>query len=48
MTLKKQNLIVSKKYYPELDEGKHYRARIGFILMSTELASESNFFKMAP
>lgn len=48
MTLKNKNLIVSKKYYPELDEGKHYRARIGFILMSTDLASESDFFKMVP
>ena len=48
MILKNKNLIVSKKYYPELDEGKHYRARIGFILMSTDLASESDFFEMAP
>lgn len=33
---------------PELDAGKHYRARLGFILMSTDLAAESDFFAMAP
>ena len=48
MISKNKYLIVSKKYYPELDDGEHYRARIGFILMSTDLASESDFFKMAP
>ena len=40
--------IISRKHFPELDEGKHFRARIGFILMSTDLASESDFFEMAP
>ena len=33
---------------PELDNGKHHRARLGFILMSTDLAAESDFFAMAP
>jgi maleate isomerase len=31
-----------------LDRGKHHRARLGFILMSTDLAAESDFFAMAP
>lgn len=33
---------------PELDAGQHWRARLGFILMSTDLAAESDFFTMAP
>ena len=33
---------------PELDQGKHHRARLGFILMSTDLAAEADFFAMAP
>ncbi len=45
---KSKNFIMSKNYLPEMDKGKHYRARIGFILMSTDLASESDFFEMAP
>lgn len=32
----------------ELDEGRHDRARLGFILMSTDLAAESDFFDMVP
>ena len=32
----------------ELDEGRHFRARLGFILMSTDLAAESDFFDMVP
>ena len=32
----------------ELDDGKHWRARLGFILMSTDLAAESDFFDMVP
>ena len=43
-----KNFVMSKNYLPEMDEGKHYRARLGFILMSTDLASESDFFEMAP
>ena len=43
-----KNFVMSKNYLPEMDEGKHYRARLGFILMSTDLASESDFFNMAP
>lgn len=40
--------ITSKKRNVEFDEGKHFRAKIGFILMSTDLAGESDFFNMAP
>ena len=40
--------IISKKRIPEMDQGKHWRAKIGFILMSTDLAAESDFFEMAP
>lgn len=38
----------SKKWFPELDAGRHHRAQLGFILMSTDLASEQDFFDMAP
>lgn len=40
--------VISKPREPELDAGKHYRARLGFILMSTDLAAESDFFAMVP
>ena len=40
--------VVSKKRRPQIDEGKHWRAKLGFILMSTDLAAESDFFAMAP
>ena len=40
--------VTSKPREPELDAGKHHRARLGFILMSTDLAAESDFFAMAP
>jgi len=40
--------VISKPRRPELDAGKHYRARLGFILMSTDLAAESDFFAMVP
>ena len=32
----------------EFDGGRHHRARLGFILMSTDLAAEADFFDMAP
>ena len=32
--------VRSKPWHPELDAGKHWRARLGFILMSTDLAAE--------
>ena len=40
--------VQSKSWQPVIDQGKHYRARLGFILMSTDLAAESDFFAMAP
>jgi maleate isomerase len=35
--------IKSKSRNPDLDEGRHARAKLGFILMSTDLAAESDF-----
>jgi len=40
--------IKSKNRNPILDKGRHSRARLGFILMSTDLAAESDFFDIAP
>ncbi len=40
--------IKSKLRSPEMDAGRHSRARLGFILMSTDLAAEADFFDMAP
>jgi maleate isomerase len=40
--------VVSKKRRPQIDEGKHWQAKLGFILMSTDLAAESDFFAMVP
>ena len=41
-------IIKSKERKPLLDQGRHSRARLGFILMSTDLAAESDFFDIAP
>jgi maleate isomerase len=40
--------VRSQPRQPELDQGKHWRAKLGFILMSTDLAAESDFFAMVP
>ena len=40
--------VRSKSWNPELGSGRHHRARLGFILMSTDLAAEADFFDMAP
>ena len=40
--------VVSRDWKPVLDQGRHHRARLGFILMSTDLAAEADFFDMAP
>ena len=40
--------VQSKAWQPLLDGGRHHRARLGFILMSTDLAAEADFFDMAP
>lgn len=42
------SMVTSLHRTPELDQGKHYRAKLGFILMSTDLAAESDFFAMVP
>jgi len=41
-------IITSKPHSPELDGGRHHRAKLGFILMSTDLAGEADFMDMAP
>lgn len=41
-------IITSAPREPELDGGRHNRARLGFILMSTDLAAEADFNDMAP
>ena len=41
-------LIISKVRKPTFDKGRHPRARLGFILMSTDLAAESDFFDISP
>ena len=40
--------VRSEPRTPELDAGQHWRAKLGFILMSTDLAAESDFFSMVP
>ncbi|MEM7056461.1 MAG: arylmalonate decarboxylase [Pseudomonadota bacterium] len=40
--------VVSAKWQPEMDAGRHHRARLGFILMSTDPAAEADFADMAP
>ena len=40
--------IQSKPRDVEFDAGRHHRAKLGFILMSTDLAAEADFFDMAP
>lgn len=40
--------VASKDWAPVLDGGRHHRARLGFILMSTDLAAEADFFDMVP
>ena len=40
--------IISRLRTPSFDKGRHSRARLGFILMSTDLAAESDFFDISP
>ena len=40
--------IQSSKRTVQFDEGRHHRAKLGFILMSTDLAAEADFHDMAP
>ena len=41
-------VVNSKIRKVELNKGKHHRAKLGFILMSTDLAAESDFMDMVP
>ena len=45
---KSGDVITSKPRTPEMDGGRYHRAGLGFILMSTDLAAEQDFFTMAP
>lgn len=40
--------ITSRPWEPVFDGGRHHRARLGFILMSTDLAAEADFQDMVP
>ena len=40
--------INSKIRKVEMNDGKHNRAKLGFIMMSTDLAGESDFFEIIP
>ena len=40
--------VISKTREVELDKGRHWRAKLGFILMSTDLAAEADFIDMIP
>ncbi len=40
--------VNSVKRKVEFDKGRHHRAKLGFILMSTDLAAEADFFDMVP
>ena len=42
------NVINSKIRNVEMNNGRHNRAKIGFIMMSTDLAGESDFFDIIP
>lgn len=40
--------ITSKPRTPEMDAGRFHRAKLGFILMSTDPSAEGDFWDMAP
>jgi maleate isomerase len=40
--------VISDQRTPQLDAGKHWRAKLGFIMMSTDLAAESDFNELVP
>ncbi len=42
------DILKSEFRMPELDNGKHHRARLGFILMSTDMAAEDDIFRIVP
>lgn len=45
---KSGDIITSKSRTPEMDGGRNYRARLGFILMSTDPSAETDFRDMVP
>lgn len=45
---KSGSVIKSRCWMPEFDAGRYARAQLGFILMSTDLAAEKDYFDMAP
>lgn len=45
---KSGQVIKSAPRTPEMDSGRHHRAKLGFILMSTDLAAEADYNDMAP
>ena len=45
---KKGDTVSSTLRQVELDGGKHWRAKLGFILMSTDLAAEPDMTAIAP
>lgn len=45
---KSGDTVSSKDWNPVLDAGRHHRAQLGFIMMSTDLAGEADFFDMVP
>jgi maleate isomerase len=40
--------VKSDQRTPHFDAGKHWRAKLGFIIMSTDLAAESDFYDLVP
>jgi maleate isomerase len=40
--------VTSGHRTPQMNAGKHWRAKLGFILMSTDLAAESDFYDLVP
>ena len=40
--------VTSDPRQPEMDAGRHHRARLGFILMSTDPSAEADFADMTP
>ena len=45
---KSGDTVTSQNWSPVLDAGRHHRAQLDFILMSTDLAAEVDFFDMVP
>lgn len=45
---KSGQVIQSKPRTPQMDAGRHHRAKLGFIMMSTDLATEADLIDMAP